>query len=56
MSSFLNVGRWDRTLRVALGIGLGIGGMLVNSNTHPYLGSILGIIGALVILSGTCGT
>jgi hypothetical protein len=53
MATFLNVGRTDRTLRVILGIGLGIAGILVNG--HPYLGLALGIVGASVILSGTCG-
>ena len=53
MAPFLNVGRMDRALRVGLGIGLGIAGILVNG--HPYLGWVLGISGVLVILSGTCG-
>ena len=53
MATFLNVGRMDRALRVVLGIGLGIAGILVHR--HPYLGSALGIAGASVILSGTCG-
>lgn len=53
MATFLNVGRIDRTLRVGLGIGLGIAGILVSR--HPYLGWVLGIAGASVILSGICG-
>jgi hypothetical protein len=53
MATFLNVGRMDRTLRVALGIGLGIAGILVSG--HPYLGWALGIAAASVILSGVCG-
>ena len=53
MASFLNVGRMDRALRIVLGVGLGIAGILVHG--HPYLGSALGIAGASVILSGTCG-
>jgi hypothetical protein len=53
MAAFLNVGRRDRTLRVALGIGLGIAGILVSE--HPYLGWGLCIAGASVILSGVCG-
>jgi hypothetical protein len=44
----------DRGLRVALGVGLGIAGILING--HPHLGRALGITGALVILSGACGT
>ncbi|MGB2675750.1 MAG: YgaP-like transmembrane domain [Candidatus Acidiferrum sp.] len=53
MATFLNVGRIDRALRVGLGIGLVIAGILVNG--HRYLGWALGIAGVLVILSGTCG-
>jgi hypothetical protein len=53
VATFLNVGRMDRTLRVALGIGLGIAGILVSG--HPYLGWGLGIAGLSVILSGVCG-
>ena len=56
MAGFLNVGRLDRTLRVALGIGPGFAAILVNPNRHPYLGSVLGIAGASVIFSGVCGT
>jgi hypothetical protein len=54
MASVLNLGRMDRGLRVALGVGLGVAGILVNG--HPYIGRALGIVGALVILSGACGT
>lgn len=54
MASILNLGRMDRGLRVALGVGLGIAGILVSG--HAYLGRLLGIAGALVILSGGCGT
>jgi hypothetical protein len=50
----LNLGRKDRALRVALGIGMGVAGILVNG--HPYVGRTLGIAGAVVILSGGCGT
>ena len=53
MATFLNVGRMDRVVRGVLGIGLGIAGILVNG--HPYLGRALGIAGASLILSGTCG-
>jgi hypothetical protein len=53
MATFLNVGQMDRALRVGLGTGLGIAGILVNG--HPHLGWALGIAGVLVILSGTCG-
>lgn len=53
MGTFLNVGRMDRALRMVLGIGLGIAGILVNG--HRYLGWALGVAGVLVILSGTCG-
>lgn len=54
MAMILNVGRVDRVLRVALGIGLGIAGILVSG--HRYLGWVLGIAGALFILSAACGT
>jgi len=54
MASVLNLGRMDRGVRVAIGVGLGIVGILVNG--HPYAGRALGIAGALVILSGACGT
>jgi DUF2892 family protein len=50
----LNLGRQDRALRVALGIGMGLAGILITG--HPYLGRTLGIAGAVVILSGGCGT
>jgi hypothetical protein len=53
MATFLNVGRKDRTLRVALGIGLGIAGILVGGHSRLRWG--LGIAGASVILSGFCG-
>jgi hypothetical protein len=54
MKSILNLGRMDRGLRVVLGIGLGIAGIMVSG--HPYVGRTLGVAGALVILSGGCGT
>ena len=41
-------------LRVVLGVGLGIAGILVNG--HPYLGRFLGIAGAIVIISAAWGT
>jgi hypothetical protein len=49
-----NLGRIDRTVRIVLGIGLGILGILING--HPYFGRLLGIVGAMVILSATWGT
>ena len=54
MASFVNVGRMDRRIRVMLGIALGVSGILVSG--HPNVGRALGITGALVILSGVCGT
>jgi GTP1/Obg family GTP-binding protein len=54
MASLLNLGRMDRGLRVVLGIGLAIAGILVSG--HPNVGRALGVTGALVILSGGCGT
>ena len=55
MATFFNVGRVDRTLRLALGIAFGIAGILVNVKNHPYLGWALGIVGISVIFSGVCG-
>jgi hypothetical protein len=52
MASLLNLGRMDRGLRVALGVGLGIAGILING--HPHVGRALGITGALVIRDVTC--
>ncbi|MFY9530069.1 MAG: YgaP-like transmembrane domain [Candidatus Acidiferrales bacterium] len=54
MALACNLGRTDRGLRVVLGIGMGIVGILMNG--HPYLGRLLGIAGAAVILSGAWGT
>ena len=54
MASVLNLGGMDRGLRVVLGVALGIAGILVSG--HAYVGRALGILGALVILSGGCGT
>jgi len=53
MATFFNVGRMDRTLRVVVGISLGIASIIVSG--HPRLRSVLGIAGASVILSGFCG-
>ena len=55
MATFFNVGRVDRTLRLAVGIGLGIAGILINVKNHPYLGWAFGLAGASVIFSGVCG-
>jgi hypothetical protein len=49
-----NLGRTDRALRVILGVGIGIAGILVSG--HPYVGRVLGVVGGLVILSGASGT
>jgi hypothetical protein len=54
MAGFVNVGRLDRRIRLALGIALGVSGILVSG--HANLGRGLGITGALFILSGICGT
>jgi hypothetical protein len=50
----MNLGRMDRGLRVVLGVGLAIVGIMVSG--HPYVGRALGVAGAVVILSGGCGT
>jgi hypothetical protein len=49
-----NLGRLDRALRVIFGVAIGIAGILVSD--HPYVGRALGVVGALVILSGASGT
>jgi hypothetical protein len=54
MTSFVNVGRVDRRIRLVVGLALGISGILVSG--YPNLGRGLGIVGALFILSGLCGT
>ena len=54
VASFINVGAVDRRIRFALGIALGVSGILVSG--HPNLGRALGLAGALFILSGICGT
>jgi hypothetical protein len=53
MSAFFNVGRWDRVLRLVLGIGLGVSAILLDG--HPYARWGLTLGGIAVILSGTCG-
>lgn len=53
MSAFFNVGRWDRVVRLVLGIGLGISAIFVDG--HPYARWGLTLGGIAVILSGTCG-
>jgi hypothetical protein len=40
--------------RIVPGVGMGIAGILVKG--HPYLGRLLGIAGAAVILSAAWGT
>jgi hypothetical protein len=54
METVCNLGRTDRTLRIVLGVCLAISGILISG--HPYLGRLLGVAGALVILSGGWGT
>jgi hypothetical protein len=49
-----NLGRTDRTLRLILGVGIGITGILING--HLLLGRLLGVAGALVLLSAGWGT
>ena len=49
-----NLGGTDRTLRTVLGVGMGVAGILING--HPTLGRLLGVAGAVVILSGVWGT
>jgi Protein of unknown function (DUF2892) len=54
MSSFVNVGKVDRRIRLVFGVALGVSGIVVSG--HPNFGRGLGIVGALLILSGICGT
>jgi hypothetical protein len=53
VSVLKNLGRVDRRWRVLIGLALGLAGIFVS---NPYLGRALGIVGAIVILSGLCGT
>jgi Protein of unknown function (DUF2892) len=54
MSMTCNLGRTDRVLRVFLGAALGVAGVLVHG--HPLLGRLMGVAGALIILSAFWGT
>ena len=54
MAVVCNLGRTDRTLRVVLGIGLGITGILIDG--HPSVGRLFGVLGAPLILSAFRGT
>ncbi len=40
--------------RILVGVGMGIAGILFSG--HPYFGRLLGIAGAVVILSAVWGT
>jgi Inner membrane protein YgaP-like, transmembrane domain len=51
---FSNVGPTDRILRIVAGAAMGIAGILTIG--HPIVGRLLGVTGALIILSGACGT
>ena len=53
METFFNVGRTDRTIRVVVGISLGIASIIASG--HPRWQWVLGIAGASVILSAFCG-
>lgn len=50
----LNLGKIDRNVRVVLGLAVGLAGILISG--HPYVGRTLGFLGALIILSGACGS
>ncbi len=54
MAMVRNLGRTDKTLRIILGLILGITGILING--YPYVGRLLGITGALFIISANWGT
>ena len=49
-----NLGRFDRTIRIVLGVAVALAGILITG--HPNFGRALGFLGALVILSGACGS
>ena len=53
VSTFFNVGRRDRAVRLVVGIGLGVSAIFVDG--HPYTRWGLTLGGIAVILSGTCG-
>jgi Protein of unknown function (DUF2892) len=50
----LNLGSFDRSVRIAPGLAIGLTGILISG--QPYVGRALGFLGALVILSGACGS
>ena len=54
VAMLLNLGRFDRNIRITVGLAIGLTGILISG--HPYLGRALGFLGALVILSGACGS
>ncbi|MGH9728422.1 MAG: YgaP-like transmembrane domain [Candidatus Acidiferrales bacterium] len=53
MATVCNLGRTDRTLRIVLGLGVGLTGILISG--HPILGRLLGLAGAIIILSAAWG-
>ena len=50
----LNLGKFDRSIRLAVGLAIGVTGILISG--HPWIGRALGFLGALIILSGACGS
>lgn len=53
VTALSNVGRKDRRVRLVLGIGLVMAGVLVHS--HGWLRWTLGLAGLSSMLSGVCG-
>jgi Protein of unknown function (DUF2892) len=53
MSTLFNVGRWDRVVRLVLGLALGVSAIFVDGHPYARWGLMLG--GIAVILSGTRG-
>jgi len=49
-----NLGRADRSIRIVLGVAVGVSGIFISGN--PWLGRALGVAGAVIILGGLCGT
>ncbi|MGH9716041.1 MAG: hypothetical protein ACRD4R_04835 [Candidatus Acidiferrales bacterium] len=53
MATACSLGRTDRVLRILLGAGIGVSGIMMSG--HPYLGRFMGVAGAAVILGAAWG-
>lgn len=54
MNWIRNLSGTDRSLRVMMGAGIGVSGIFVSG--HPWLGRMMGVAGALLILSAASGS